>query len=81
LRAPFVALGAAALVFISLSFRDLEVGRSATAVACFTAATLRWLVIGTVADELFASMWITAAIVWCLSQTERRPERAGRWAA
>ena len=81
LRAPFVALGVVALAVLVLTLRDLGVGWSATIVTCLTAATLRWLVIGTVADELFASLWIAGAIVWCLVRSERHLDQSARWAA
>lgn len=81
LRAPFFAQGVLALLLLVSTLRELGVGWSATIVTCLTAATLRWLVIANVADELFASLWIATAIVWCLVRFEHRPEQAGRWAA
>lgn len=81
LRAPFIGLGLAALVLLASSLRHLGVGWAATTATCVTAASLRWLVIANVADELFASLWITAAIGWCLVRSERKPEQIERWAA
>ncbi len=81
MRAPFVALGMVALAILVFTLRDLGVCWPATIVTCLTAATLRWMVIATVADELFASLWIAGAIVWCLARSERRTDQIVRWAA
>lgn len=81
LRAPFVVFGLMTLALLVATLRRLGAGWPATVATSLIAASLRWLVIANVADELFASVWIAAAIAWCLVLAEEKPDESERWAA
>jgi hypothetical protein len=81
LRLPFQAAGCISLVLIVLCLRALKVGWLATLLTAYTAATLRWLVIGGgVADELFAGIPVVAALLWLVAKAGESRSNAPAWA-
>jgi len=81
LRAPFKLASCVALLLLMLCLRDLKVGWLPTGLIVVMAASLRWLVIGNVADELFAGLPLTAAVIVCVVRSEQSADRAPFWAS
>ncbi len=81
LRAPFELTAGFVPVLLILCLRDLRVGWLPTGLVVITAASLRWLVIGSVADELFSGLPLVAAVVFCIVRSERSAEGAPGWAS
>jgi hypothetical protein len=82
LRLPFRINGCAGLLFLLLCLRALEVSMLPAAFVTLGAATLPWLSFGGgVADESFAGMTPSLALLWMLAQSERSPSRSASWAA
>jgi len=82
LRFPFRINGCLSLLFLVLCLRALGADRAATAFVTVTAATLPWLVVGGgVADESFAGLAPSLALVWAIAECERSAARAAAWAA
>ena len=81
LRAPFKLAGCVALVLLMLSLRDLKVRWLPTGLIVLMAASLRWFVVGNVADELFAGLPLTAAVIACVVRSEQSTDGAPFWAS
>src|SRR5262249_24095905 len=82
LRFFFRVNGCASLLFLALCLRALGASPLATLFVTLTAATLPWLVFGGgVADETFAGLAPSLALLWMLAETERSPARSASWAA
>jgi hypothetical protein len=64
-----------------LCLRALEVGWLPTGLIVLMAASLRILVIGNVADELFAALPLAAGVVFCVVHLERSLYGAPFWAS
>ena len=81
LRLPFQVAGCISIVLIVLCLRALKVGWLPTLLTAYTAATLRWLVIGGgVADELFAGIPVVAALLWLVAKAGESRSNAPAWA-
>ena len=82
LRFPFIVTGILSIILIVFSLRSLKVHWIPTLLITFIAATLRFLVIASgVADELFASIPLLAALCLFIIKIEESEENQPFWAA
>ena len=81
LRLPFQVAGCLGVVCLVLCLRALKVGWLPTLLIAYTAASLRWLVIGGgVADELYAGIPLVAALLWLVAKAGESVGHGPAWA-